>query len=954
MQALSGSIVFSNITILPPNTPVILWCPLRFPGPRPAPRQEPPDGSSFRVLLASRQRPPPLSFAAPGPVSSTDAVHFLPAAMSSRSRSTSLSSRGECKNCISKKEKWGGHLCLRHAPCMDPQVHLWLPDKCTSCITLFEDSASKDHHISHEARLILKEIMRSAEAVASRKDLLGFVTREVFTLRFQDWMGTFHSRKSVRPEPSGTTSSLPGREDKSSGSQTQPQVPSPHRTPVPSPSASKPASNPLASAASKAQIALTAPAVSLQGTHNPRSPWPSPSKPPTPSARSHCSPPSSRKASVTSLPHPSPRGRSRSPPHNPRKRPPHHPTHASPHTSSGEPCFKRSRHSHRRERSSSQSLHDEFKEFRKFREQQQRDRHARRRSRTPKGRRHAYRERPRSRGRSRRRRYSFSRSPVQRHSGSRSSSRSSQETSYRRGTPASSPPSRRHSSREDQHFSSSRSEATSRAVSPVTLPDPSTRTFDLFGSDSENALPPAQPRTHDVDTLRGPSHHTSPVHLTAPNPEEIQVKITPHSLGSEAMRPELTYYHLSSDAQLNEDGLTAPDLPQVPRRSLHLAKRNGRHVVAFLDAFEYPALEYISHFNKVGTRKDVSPSQRDHLRSLNRILQAGDQHHVGLSWHVQDHDSQDGEFEINLLEALEEYADEVSQPKGYGDETRRPPLQPHVPLRTRGPKLQRLIDFLEAGSLSPTSHHLRKSHQDGRTTREPPKAERDTDHEYRRAARSALGIKLAWHFLKDIARFPTLSSHNKVRTINSVLDVFQKDVDSTMDYQVTRAVHHRRNLIQLSTKDMPQADVRAALQDLPLPAGPTLFHESAAATIETTLQRPEGRQLAIIRDRPIRRPYQSSKGHSARFRKPSSSRQPTPPAPAAKQASSTAPHRKPTRPARPSSYMPRAPADQPKAGGAKPWKRGGSSNNYSRKQAKASSKSTNGSSTKKSATSTKL
>ena len=206
------------------------------------------------------------------------------------------------------------------------------------------------------------------------------------------------------------------------------------------------------------------------------------------------------------------------------------------------------------------------------------------------------------------------------------------------------------------------------------------------------------------------------------------------------MCPERTYYYMSPDARLDDTGLSARNLPKLPRCSLHVAKRNNRQVVAFLDPSEYPALEFISRFSRVGAEKDLSQSQRDRLRCLNRIVQAGERHNFGFDWQVQDHDSQDSDFIVNSIEAMEEYADVVSQAKGYGDESKRPPLQPHVPLRSTGPKLQNLVDFLEAECLSPTSHHLRKDYRDGCTTREPPKQDRDTDHEYRRAARSALGM----------------------------------------------------------------------------------------------------------------------------------------------------------------------------------------------------------------------
>ena len=177
---------------------------------------------------------------------------------------------------------------------------------------------------------------------------------------------------------------------------------------------------------------------------------------------------------------------------------------------------------------------------------------------------------------------------------------------------------------------------------------------------------------------------------------------------------------------------------------------------------------------------------------------------------------------ISPIDVLEQYANIVSQAKGYGDEAKRPP-----PLGL------------------PRGTYYQK----------PSKVDQDIDHEERRAAPSALGIKLAWLFRDNIAGLTTFSAQNKLRAIKAVVDVFHKDVDSNMDNQVTRAVHHRRNMIRLATQDMPQADVRATVQDLLLLAGPTLVHESAAVTIEPTLQNPEDRQLAIIRHCPVKKPY---------------------------------------------------------------------------------------------------
>ena len=90
------------------------------------------------------------------------------------------------------------------------------------------------------------------------------------------------------------------------------------------------------------------------------------------------------------------------------------------------------------------------------------------------------------------------------------------------------------------------------------------------------------------------------------------------------MRPELTYYFVSYDAQLDNDGLSARNLPTVSRHCLHLAKRNNRQGITFLDPSEYPALKDTGRLRRVGSEKDQSPSQRDLLRCLNRIVQAGE------------------------------------------------------------------------------------------------------------------------------------------------------------------------------------------------------------------------------------------------------------------------------------------------------------------------------------------
>ena len=847
--------------------------------------------------------------------------------MSSRSRSNSLSSKGECKNCVSNKEKWRGHLCLRHSSCLNHESYMWYPDCCDNCVRLFQDSSSKDHSVSSKARFILKEIMRSAEAAAGRKNLSGFVSTDVFAFRFRDWMGTFNNAKSVRADSTDPALSMSSRRSDSTRSRDQAASP---RTPRPTSSRPSSAIDLVSAAIAEAQIEHEDQAAPPKG-HRSRSP----------------------KASTSKTPSSSSREKSRSPSHGSRKRP-HHIA-----SSPREPSPKYTRHSPRRERSSPphSSLQREFEEFRRFKQQKDKERRSHCTSPSPSRRQEEKLERARrsrSRSRSQRRQYTPSPSRREKRLGSRSSSSSSRDSSLHNKTPSKSPGSYKFFSEEDL----SGGESTPRSLSPA---NPSAKTQQLFGSDSEDEPPSG--RLPDPDHSSSPLGWTPPIRLEsngpvssdkATQPDPVPAPLASQSQGDEEMRPDLTYYFLSQDAKLNEDGLSAKNLPNVPRRCLHLAKRNNRQIVAFLDPAEYPALEFISRFTRVGSEKDQSPSQRDLLRSLNRIVQAGDKHNFGFNWHVEDHDSQDSDFTVNPVEVLEQYADVVSQAKGFGDEAKRPPLHPHVPLRAEGPKLQKLVSFLEAGCLSPTSHHLRKGYRDGRATREPSKMDRDVDHEYRRAARSALGIKLAWLFLENITDLTTISAQSKLQTFKAVIDVFKKDVDGNMDYQITRAVHHRRNMIQLATQDMPQADVRAAIQDLPLPAGPTLVHESAAVTIEETLQKPEGRQLAIIRHRPFQKSYKSFKTSHSRFHRSSPSRPSTSStAPVPTPVSSMVPQRKPTRPVHPATFVPKPKFIHSKTKGNKFGKGEGNNGKYGWKQSKTPSKPFKNATTKKDSAPTK-
>lgn len=121
---------------------------------------------------------------------------------------------------------------------------------------------------------------------------------------------------------------------------------------------------------------------------------------------------------------------------------------------------------------------------------------------------------------------------------------------------------------------------------------------------------------------------------------------------------------------------------------------------------------------------------------------------------------------------------------------KRPPHQLYVHLRTKGPKLQNWVDFVEACCLllfsfkPPPPQRLLRGPYYPRT----PPNNFVIDHEYRRVSRSALAFKLEW-------------------SIKAVVDVLHKDIDCNMGCQATRAVHLRLNMIKSASIDMLQADV---------------------------------------------------------------------------------------------------------------------------------------------------
>jgi hypothetical protein len=321
-----------------------------------------------------------------------------------------------------------------------------------------------------------------------------------------------------------------------------------------------------------------------------------------------------------------------------------------------------------------------------------------------------------------------------------------------------------------------------------------------------------------------------------------------------SLKPGLSYFHVPGDAEVDPDqGFQARGLPTVPKGRYQIVLRNHRKVVAFLDSTKIPELQYAAILTKVADDSNKQPTQAEKFK---RVL-----HTLYLN-----REGVEPQQAITMPPSaeLEELANQVRQFKGYGDAAKFAPHRPTVPLAVESPHLKALLGFLEADTLSPTSHLLKQEPGANRASREPSKVHREVDAEFRRAARTAMGVEAMALSLDAILRNPQLPPETKVFQSGLVLDCFRAEIRLNTQYQLSRAVHQRRNMIQESTCAMPQPDIREAIQRLPLATGPTLVHESSAEVINQTLMVPASRPL-----QPLRRQDKGYRGAAKYARRPS-------------------------------------------------------------------------------------
>ena len=76
--------------------------------------------------------------------------------------------------------------------------------------------------------------------------------------------------------------------------------------------------------------------------------------------------------------------------------------------------------------------------------------------------------------------------------------------------------------------------------------------------------------------------------------------------------------------------------------------------MTFLDPTLEPALDYIERLPRVGVKKGSSPSRRDLVRGLNKIVHESGEQMPHMTWKVKDVQAQDLPFDIAQAPHLED------------------------------------------------------------------------------------------------------------------------------------------------------------------------------------------------------------------------------------------------------------------------------------------------------------
>ena len=319
---------------------------------------------------------------------------------------------------------------------------------------------------------------------------------------------------------------------------------------------------------------------------------------------------------------------------------------------------------------------------------------------------------------------------------------------------------------------------------------------------------------------------------------------------SSPLQDDLSYFFVPSGATLSMAGFQAGDGPLVPLADLHVGSFAGKRVIAFRRGFTAVVRRYVPMLSLVPRSRQVEPTQRARLREL--VKRA-----TFPEFPLQPLDRNDPESALvpPPSDRLESLATRARRPQKMGNEQSLLPRQPTVVLRPSDPELSKLMGFLSAPPLSPTSHRLHPRYGADRATLPVPADKMLVDKALRRGARNMVGIDTAFSTMRSVLRRDDLSAEDKVDFASTIVEAFAQDVALQTEFSVLQAVRHRRWLIDHATSRMSQPDVQEAVRQLPLAEGDSLYHQGAQTTVEETLRLPETRQLAPMRPvPPPRRP----------------------------------------------------------------------------------------------------
>ena len=353
-------------------------------------------------------------------------------------------------------------------------------------------------------------------------------------------------------------------------------------------------------------------------------------------------------------------------------------------------------------------------------------------------------------------------------------------------------------------------------------------------------------------------------HIDSPvGPVAARNVTVPAELPQPSQDPEEVLWCRLGTATLSKKGLQGYGLPLLPTSAFELSRMEGQDVIRILNPLDPVSFRYLDCLPAFVPQAMQAVSRKTLNGRALRLL-SFTQPNLVARRHSDEASVLLPQFPLSSTSA-----DKLRLAKGFGDETRVHPVKPLIPVSFENPEDNLLLGFLQAEPLSPTSHRLRE--ESGSRTNDPlTPVQRLTDTDLRRTARSMTSVSAAFQAIRAIAG---AKEDEHLLAIRRICEMAEQDVLDKLTYDVTKAVHYRRNIIQASLMNMPQEEVRNGLLALPLASSSgSLLHESASDSIDKALAGPASRPLAVIKAKAKVTPRPSQKAGPSKQPPPPRSR----------------------------------------------------------------------------------